>query len=391
MSVPAAEVPYVVEDLNVLKPVLITFVERQVGKWPGSFRPSRATVSDIRKVLLDPQHGFTKPCTTESRKRATSPLSPTPEPPSKHIEEHSASNHFIDFITSKWVKLLIEDARALPKPTKISQEVNLWIVDTKFCKLDEWRVELLDLIEELQKSHAALKGFFNSRSSPREWTDLRLGSFRLAIRDHEYPEHRIYFAKILDGGPLDEVIPSNNCLELFVEHVDGNNFDKPANLPFDTRDPTVKPLEVARQRAKTTKGSSSKTAVDHTADVEWLTEEFKTLPGCSEFNENLHKVQQNAGVVASWRFIGMVSETYHRRPSHIPGHERKKIRKQDIFDALGIKSTLFYDAENAVRILKLYEDNQTVVDRIASEQDKPEGAKGLLAFLVDWEKMHKSV
>ncbi|KAJ7649071.1 hypothetical protein DFH06DRAFT_1135328 [Mycena polygramma] len=343
MSIRAAEVPYVAEDLNVLKPVLITFVERQVGKWPGSFRPSRATVSDIRKVLLDPQHGFTKPCTTESPKRATSPLSPTPEPPSKDIEEHTARNHFIEFITSKWVKLLIEDARALPKPTKISQEVNLWIVDTKFCKLDEWRVELLDLIQELQKSHAAPKGFFNSRSSPRQWADLRLGSFRLAIRDHEYPEHRIYFAKILDSGPPDE----------------GR---------IEPWDPTVKPLEVARQRAKTTKSRSSKTAVDHTADVEWLTEEFKTLPGYSEFNENLHKVQQNAGVVASWRFVGMVSEAYHRHLSHIP-----------------------YDAENAVRILKLYEDNQTVVDRIASEQDKPEGAKGLLAFLVDWEKTHKSV
>ncbi|KAJ7633795.1 hypothetical protein DFH06DRAFT_1303247 [Mycena polygramma] len=157
MSVPAAEVPYMAEDLNVLKPVLITFVERQVGKWPGSFRPSKATVSDIRKVLLAPQHGFTKPCTTEPPKRATSPLSLTPEPPSKDIGEHSASNHFIDFITSKWVKLLIKDARALPEPTKISQEVNLWIVDKNFCKLDEWRVELLDLIQELQKSHAALK------------------------------------------------------------------------------------------------------------------------------------------------------------------------------------------------------------------------------------------
>ncbi|KAJ7657680.1 hypothetical protein DFH06DRAFT_1297711 [Mycena polygramma] len=322
MSVRAAEVPYVAEDLNVLKPVLITFVERQVGKWPGSFRPSRATVSDIRKVLLDPQHGFTKPCTTESPKRATSPLSPTPEPPSKDIEEHSARNHFIEFITSKWVKLLIEDARALPKPTKISQE---------------------------------------ARS---DWPSGITSTLSIAF------------------------ILRKSWIVVLRMKVDGNNFDKPQNLPFDTRDPTVKPLEVARQRAKTTKSGSSKTAVDHTADVEWLTEEFKSLAGYSDFNENLHKVQQNAGVVASWRFIGMVSETYHRRPSHIPGRERKKIRKQDIYDALGIKSTLFYDAENAVRILKGYEDDQTVIDRIALEQEKPEGAKGLLPFLVDWEKTH---
>ncbi|KAJ7613245.1 hypothetical protein DFH06DRAFT_1344715 [Mycena polygramma] len=371
MSVPAAEMPYEVEDLNVLKPILITFVERQVGKWPGPFRPSRATVSDIRKVLLNPQYGFTKPRTTEASKRASSPLSPTPEPPSKDIEEHSEE--------SKWAKLLIEDARASPKPTKTSQEVCLWIKDNKDCEPGEWRAELLDLIKELQKSHAAVKG-----------------SFKLAIRDHDFPEHRVYFAKLSDGDPLDEVqtlpiyaiIPRNNCLELFVEHLDGNNSNVPQNIPFDVGDPTVRPLEVARQRAKT---SPSKTAVDHTFDVGWLTEEIKTLPGYSAFNENLHKVQQNSGVVASWRFVGMVSETYHRHRSRIPGRERKKIRKEDIFDALGIKSTLFYDAENAVRILKLYEDNQTVMDRIALEQDKPEGAKGLLPFLVDWEKTHTSV
>jgi hypothetical protein len=76
-----AEVPYEAEDvyvttygsincllgyvrLDILKPVLVGFVERQVGKWPGeSFRPEKVTATRIREVLVDPKYGFTKPHT----------------------------------------------------------------------------------------------------------------------------------------------------------------------------------------------------------------------------------------------------------------------------------------------------------------------------------------
>lgn len=35
-------------------------VQRQVEKWPGNFKPKNATAAQMRKVLLDPQYGFTR-------------------------------------------------------------------------------------------------------------------------------------------------------------------------------------------------------------------------------------------------------------------------------------------------------------------------------------------
>ena len=51
---------------------------------------------------------------------------------------------------------------------------------------------------------------------------------KLAIRDHDYPDHRMYFVKVMDGALLEEaqtspefaIIPSSNCLEIFAEKVE---------------------------------------------------------------------------------------------------------------------------------------------------------------------------
>jgi hypothetical protein len=56
---------------------------------------------------------------------------------------------------------------------------------------------------------------------------IGLGPVKLAFRDREYPDHRVYFVKVTDDALLEEtwpspefaVIPSNNCFEIFVEQV----------------------------------------------------------------------------------------------------------------------------------------------------------------------------
>ncbi|KAJ6628420.1 hypothetical protein B0H10DRAFT_1778157, partial [Mycena sp. CBHHK59/15] len=241
----------------------------------------------------------------------------------------------------------------------------------------EWRADLHDLLVELQSTNAALTG-----------------PVKLAIRDPQYPDHRVYFAKVTDDALLDEVqpvppfavIPSTDHLEIFVDHPQSNTNFHPT---FDVADPNAKPLEHARLRAANN-AVNKRNTVEINGDVEWLAAEIKTLPGYSEFEEHRRKVQQNPGVVASWKFMALVSDTYFRQPSHITN---KKIQKQSIQQALGVGSTSLAEAENAVRILKHYGEGgsspaQAVIDRIALKEDKPQGAKILYPFLVNWEKSH---
>ncbi|KAJ7625209.1 hypothetical protein B0H17DRAFT_1151212 [Mycena rosella] len=55
---------------------------------------------------------------------------------------------------------------------------------------------------------------------------------QMAIRDPEYPDHRIYFAKVTDDALLDEVqpqpqlavIPSSGCREIFFDHAEDTYF-----------------------------------------------------------------------------------------------------------------------------------------------------------------------
>ncbi|KAJ7657950.1 hypothetical protein B0H17DRAFT_1134480 [Mycena rosella] len=90
----------------------------------------------------------------------------------------------------------------------------------------------------------------------------------MAIRDPEYPDHRIYFAKVTDDALLDEVqpqpqlavIPSSGCREIFFDHAEDTYFHvapihgqgKQTNTQlqprFDTKDPNAKPLDHARKR-----------------------------------------------------------------------------------------------------------------------------------------------
>lgn len=60
---------------------------------------------------------------------------------------------------------------------------------------------------------------------------------------------------------------------------------------------------------------------------------------------------------------------------------------------MGLKSTAFTEAENAVWFLRRYGEGgsnptQAVIDRIALNEDKPKGAKALYPFLVNWEQDH---
>ncbi|KAJ7194173.1 phosphatidylethanolamine-binding protein, partial [Mycena pura] len=114
---------------------------------------------------------------------------------------------------------------------KISQDIFLTVFDQELCNPGEWRANLHELLEKLQSTNAALTGLRSVNHISILCSTNQLGSVKLAIRDHEYPDHHIYFVKVRDGaGPLEEAqtspefatIPATNliCAEIFVEHVE---------------------------------------------------------------------------------------------------------------------------------------------------------------------------
>ncbi|KAJ7835000.1 hypothetical protein B0H14DRAFT_2590589 [Mycena olivaceomarginata] len=186
------------------------------------------------------------------------------------------------------------------------------------------------------------------------------GPVMLAIRNREYQDYCVYFVKVTDNALLEETSPSpefavilsDNCLEIFVEQAEGTYFH--ANPAY--------------------------------TDVTWLSTEIKGLPGYEDYVNHRCKVQQNAGVAASWELITLVPRTYFGQPSHITGGRRtKKIKKKS--------STSLAEAENAARILKRYGEGgtdpaQAEINRVWTTEAKPKGAKVLYPFLVEWERAH---
>ncbi|KAJ6491520.1 hypothetical protein DFH09DRAFT_1104968 [Mycena vulgaris] len=112
-----------------------------------------------------------------------------------------------------------------------------------------------------------------------------------------------------------------------------------------------------------------------------------------ETNGDVQKVQENTGVVVSWNFVALISETYFGQADCDQGRQGRKIQKRSIQQALGVGSTSFAKAENAVHILKHYGEGgsspvQAGMGQISLEVDKPKGVKVLYLFLVNWEKSH---
>ncbi|KAJ7858329.1 hypothetical protein B0H13DRAFT_2571612 [Mycena leptocephala] len=196
MSPATTEVSYTAADVDVLKPALIDLVKRQIDKWPGgNFKRTdkKITAAHIRKVLLDPSHGFTKQST-----------------------EHSSLSNEHNYL---------RDSRQGSKEQEISQPVNLYVLEPE-DEEGNWRADLKDLLRKLQSSNASLTG-----------------SYKLAFPDPDHPDYQIYFAKVTSNTPWDEVEP------MPPSHIDTGT--------FDVSDPNAKPLEVARHRTTNVATTSS--------------------------------------------------------------------------------------------------------------------------------------
>ena len=75
--------------------------------------------------------------------------------------------------------------------------------------------------------------------------------------------------------------------------------------------------------------------------------------------------------------------------------KNKRIKKGDIYTALGIKETSLGDAEEATRILRIFGEGGThpadeVVSKVSLTTDPPKGSVQLLKFLKAYDMAHSS-
>lgn len=75
--------------------------------------------------------------------------------------------------------------------------------------------------------------------------------------------------------------------------------------------------------------------------------------------------------------------------------KQKKIKKSDIYTALGIKETSLGDAEEATRILRIFDEGgshpaQDVINETHKSTNPPQGSVRLLRFLKAYDSEHSS-
>ncbi|KAH7904164.1 hypothetical protein BJ138DRAFT_1131082 [Hygrophoropsis aurantiaca] len=364
------EVPYDEADLGKLKKQdLVAIVRHQLAKWPtdasGKFNESKTTISAIKMVLLDPTHGFTKAvavsappqplaaASSTSNERTQSQLDTNVEPlseaatgvPAVPLSGHRISRHARCRLKRRYympsaheevhsMRLYIDDMRQKGEIFRTATNLKIAVVDRRDCGPDEWHANTHDLLRKLQQTAAALTG-----------------PVRLSYPDKLYPQYNVCFLKTQPGEAIKEaepdtellVIPDSDAFQLIVEQAGGGFGD-------------------------TLVAASGSTAIVD-AQVEWLAERAKEQAGYGAFKNGQHRVQCNADIVASWRFAADFCEQYNKKSiSHIGS---VAITKNVIQKALGVGSTWFSEAENALRIIRIYGEGgiharQAVIEAVAS-------------------------
>ncbi|KAF8054909.1 hypothetical protein FPV67DRAFT_1459718 [Lyophyllum atratum] len=387
-SILDGEQAYTKEDLaGLLKPALIKLVKRQKACWPDArfHDGSHTKKGRIVEVLLDPAYKFTKPATlvsTAAHEVDDPPAHEVDDPPAPDDQNMSgAASAFTignqdasEAIRTqesgtrspsatppaeiKSVRLMINDFRSSHLPAKSVETVLLARIQaTEGARAGYWLASAKELITQLQGSCSALHG-----------------AVRVAIPDPVDSEYRQYFATTSrDNEKLEEAVlrpvtisvPNDNLLKLFVEqagisHVPRGRkrYTAPSESEpesetesYDVNSKDFKPLEQGRKHVKAAKKRRRQCAED---EVAWLQSRATERPGYSDYVNNQGRVQQNTGVVNSWRFIASFSAEYFRKTSGIQARGTKKIKKKVIAKALNIGTTSLAEAENGVRLANLF-------------------------------------
>ncbi|KAJ7748725.1 hypothetical protein B0H14DRAFT_3167048 [Mycena olivaceomarginata] len=293
----------------------VDMIKRQLKKFPKGLNLSKINISDMQKLLLDPQNGFTI--------HVVEPTGTSPGP------EDTVQNTPQDVQRDvRPVQLLIQDQRARSFELNVAQRVNLNLFDATECRNNEWRASSTELFNELQASVGRLEG-----------------SGRMGIPDRQKPKYTEYFVvfdveegnNIFAANLSNIVIPDGNRLELRVNDI------KNKRLRTASPDPQLGSQSAGPSTIKPS------TVLD--SGVSWLRETIEKCSGYAKFDSNRGKVLPNADRVEFWRFAAQVATTFHKTSWPTEILSTTKISKEAIEKALRIGSTSLNDAITMIRII----------------------------------------
>ncbi|KAF8058972.1 hypothetical protein FPV67DRAFT_1454838 [Lyophyllum atratum] len=432
---------------NLKKPELVKLVLRQSERWPDArfWGGSQVRKERIMEVLLDPVYKFSKAAISTSPSGGDASLAQADEPgpvfepiTSSTALAHDTDNQDGSTVTAtlgdasggstaavpteiRKVRLLITDYRPSGKepgsPSKSVETVSLTQLASEDVSAGFWLASAQELVVQLQRTCSVVHGAVKL-AVPDPIDSTYLQPFARTSGDDERLEDAEFHPSTIN-------IPDSSVLQLVIEPVErakheatrkrrlsltsevGSDIEAYTIEPkrhqslskrvqdadsevYDVNSPDFIPLEQGRKKSRILKRQRLERKEQ---EIEWLKSKAAEHPGYSDFTSNRGRVQQNVGVIRSWRFITSFMDTYHHKKSDITGN--KKMTKTTIENSLDIKSTTFAEAQKGMELAKRFGENGSceapeVVDVLAeSDSESPGGARGLLRYLKEWEKDHK--
>ncbi|KAK7008136.1 hypothetical protein R3P38DRAFT_3211787 [Favolaschia claudopus] len=359
-----SERPYTEDDLTGNKKALAKFVQRQIGKWPGpkKFSESKTKVSEIREVLLSPEHGFTtnRPpvVSTHPPKQSKVPSTPKTRPEDQEETLPPPDNTSTELIN---LRVYIEDLRITPVQRTVA------ILSLGISRKEDGSVEALskEFFAALQKSNAAIE---------------------IPSTDPEDEEWKVPFIRVTHGSnsvatfdPETIEITPDYRFKLYVDNVPFTSNQNKESISSGSG--TVPVLETSREESSENPDLPSATEISTSQSdpaVQFLRDKLTALSGYSSFAANRGRVMSNAVISADWRFAVDFTNRYNKLKTPV------KINKESIHTALGVGSTWLSQAHKAVQIIDKYSSVAAVTSELAKEETT--GSTVLYEFLVNFEK-----
>ncbi|KAJ7906907.1 hypothetical protein B0H13DRAFT_1880134 [Mycena leptocephala] len=363
-------------------------IERQLEKFPKGVNLSKINITDMQKLLLDPQFGFTTNLPGEQQSPTPEPPNPNPNPNPKSAGERQTSpTPGLEYTMPNLqpdirnVQLRIRDRRSRSGEFNVVQRVNINVVDTVDCDENEWRASTMEIFNELQASIAQLDG-----------------AGRIGVPDSEEQEYTEYFVtfnvedktKIFSHNLRNIIIPDGKKLELRVDPaVQAHNKRPRISSPI--------PSSVVESSHPSSGSLVAKPQAAVDAGVAWLLGKIEKRPGYTKFHSNRGKVLQNPDRVESWRFAAQVTATFHKTSWPAEISSTTKISKTAIEKALCISTTSLNEAINMTRIIAIYgcdgpnRSAEVIAEVTKIQQADALGASALKYFLQTWANDHPVV
>ncbi|KAK6984725.1 hypothetical protein R3P38DRAFT_3231408 [Favolaschia claudopus] len=375
---PHPERPYTVDDLTVNKKALVKFVERQIGKWPSSekkFSSSKHTVSDIRRVLLDPGNGFTTnlpPVSSPHPPKQGGGSQTEPQehgsiaPPSPPPPPHNGANEVIN------LRVYIEDIRISPAQRTVAiLSLNVARKENGSPPITHGTCAEKVAVGTVQKSNGAI-----------EIPSTGPGSVRLSFPDPEDNEWKVPFIRITHGPTLVATFDPGT-IEIGMLKITVSSYKSITNASVSSDLPPA---------AEALQGEVSATSELHSTPanpnpetdlaVQFLRKELATRDGYSSFADNRGKFMSNAVIAADWRFAVDFTKQYNRIKSPV------KINKECIYTAFGVGSTWLSQAHRATQLIDKHKAVAAVTTELA--KDEVTGSGALYEFLVNYDKANST-